>query len=536
MERETPAQNSQRAPARRRAFQAAALVLAAGATVAVIACLRSDDGPPSNGASDPGVRDTLRTWKKPDLVLLLSAQQHGYLQPCGCSKPQFGGLTRRYNLVQFLKDQGWPVVAADLGDVAPKKGLQLKLTYTTSMKALRLMNYAGVGLGEYEMAMPLIEALAQYALNNPTPPVLAANLKDKKKGETFDGMVKSWVVAPGGPFKVGIIGSVGPSVAAKVTDPDVHFERGDRALPLALKQVQAQRPNFLLLLYQGSVAEAKVLAKFLPQFNVILCLSAEEEPPSVPEQVGRTQIITLGHKGRYVGVLAAYRTGKADPPFQLRYKLAALGEEFDSPKGAAAKHPVMNLMEDYARQVKRGNYLAKAAVFKSPHDVQSKYKDAFYVGSAACAKCHKEAFEIWSKSPHSKAYQTLVDAKHPSLRQYDSECIKCHVTGWEHKTGFMNEVKTPKLLNNGCENCHGPGSEHIRLELGENQAAKERMRDLINPYRYNPDETPAARTRRINLIDQACQHCHDIENDVNWKIDKWWDGKIVHSADKKKRR
>src|ERR671932_217760 len=49
-------------------------------------------------------------WGKPDLALVLSGQQHGYLQPCGCSDPQYGGFTRRYNLVQGLKERGWPVV------------------------------------------------------------------------------------------------------------------------------------------------------------------------------------------------------------------------------------------------------------------------------------------------------------------------------------------------------------------------------------------------------------------------------------------
>src|SRR5689334_7347867 len=31
-------------------------------------------------------------WPKPDFALVLSAQMHGYLGPCGCSDPQYGGL------------------------------------------------------------------------------------------------------------------------------------------------------------------------------------------------------------------------------------------------------------------------------------------------------------------------------------------------------------------------------------------------------------------------------------------------------------
>src|SRR5262249_23769298 len=151
-----------------------------------------------------------------------------------------------------------------------------------------------------------------------------------------------------------------------------------------------------------------------------------------------------------------------------------------------------------------------------------------------CKKCHGAIYDTWEASPHSWAYKTLTEAKNPSLRQYDPECIGCHVTGWGYKGGFTDEVKTKHLRNNGCENCHGPGSEHILAERGQLKVpnlkkVRQRLRDLMNPYRYNPEETAEARTRRVDLIDLSCQKCHDPENDVNWKIDKWWDGKIVHS-------
>src|SRR5438105_3846482 len=35
-----------------------------------------------------------------DLCLILSGQMYGYLQPCGCSRPQVGGLERRFELMR----------------------------------------------------------------------------------------------------------------------------------------------------------------------------------------------------------------------------------------------------------------------------------------------------------------------------------------------------------------------------------------------------------------------------------------------------
>src|SRR5208282_4425390 len=113
---------AQRAPAvasRSSSFRLTALVLTvvslATATGFWAASWRHKPDPAPQGRTVRGYRD----WPKPDVAIVLSGELHGYLQPCGCSEPQKGGLARRYNLLQALtKDRGWPVVAADLGDLA----------------------------------------------------------------------------------------------------------------------------------------------------------------------------------------------------------------------------------------------------------------------------------------------------------------------------------------------------------------------------------------------------------------------------------
>src|SRR5262245_61436935 len=101
---------------------AAVLLTAAALTVGVVLAVRwsgvghkasASDGPQLDG----GAPLLFREWPKPDFVLLLSGQQHGYVLPCGCSRPQYGGLERRYNFLKSLEQRGWPVVAVDLGDV-----------------------------------------------------------------------------------------------------------------------------------------------------------------------------------------------------------------------------------------------------------------------------------------------------------------------------------------------------------------------------------------------------------------------------------
>ena len=56
-------------------------------------------------------------WPKPDVALVFSGEQNGYLEPCGCAglENQKGGLKRRFTFLKQLREKGWNVVAMDLG-------------------------------------------------------------------------------------------------------------------------------------------------------------------------------------------------------------------------------------------------------------------------------------------------------------------------------------------------------------------------------------------------------------------------------------
>ena len=231
-------------------------------------------------------------WPEPEVVLLLTAQQHGYILPCGCSFPQYGGLERRYNFIQQLRqDRHWTVIPFDLGDIPQMKGpaslpnVQGLVKYRYTMKALKAMGYKAVSFGEYEAAQPLNDAMDEYALNEKEPPVLAANLINKAitfpdEKRPFKSYVGSWVTVPVKPdLKVGVVASISPSVGGsptvigKIKDPKLAFAAGNQVIPQALRDMRAAGVNFPVLLLQGSVDEATQCARALPQIQVILCLS-----------------------------------------------------------------------------------------------------------------------------------------------------------------------------------------------------------------------------------------------------------------------
>src|SRR6476646_10950936 len=69
-------------------------------------------------ADAPAGPETIADWPKPAVALVITGQQLGYIEPCGCSglENQKGGLARRQTFLKQLTDEkGWTVVPLDVG-------------------------------------------------------------------------------------------------------------------------------------------------------------------------------------------------------------------------------------------------------------------------------------------------------------------------------------------------------------------------------------------------------------------------------------
>jgi hypothetical protein len=466
----------------------------------------------------------------PDLVLMITGEMHGYLQPCGCARPQLGGLERRCELLKQLKAKGWAVSAIDLGDMAPAHATdQSRIKFETALKSLQLMNYAAMGLGQAELTLPLDQTLG-IAINYQPPAMLAANLNDKE--ERFPEMFKRWTVDQPKPdgLKVGYIGIVGEPVAdaAKKKDASLQFDPIDPALAKALKELNEQNPDLVVLAFLGSRDEAKAVVAKHPGIRLVLTMDISDEPSAVPEKIGDTWFLSLGHKSKYVGLLGVYKNplppgggGTGRGGVDLKYQLVTMSPHFELPKEET--NPVREQMRDYVLRVHNGNFLARWP--KGSHPVQVEQPEAKYVGAQACKDCHKSAYGMWSQSRHAQAYESLVKKGEPVAkrerkgqeplligRQFDPDCVRCHTTGFDYKTGFVDESTTKHLLGNQCENCHGPSSLHVA--------------DPKNPTFYKPLHLSVGPAVELQL----CRKCHDTDNDPKFNMELYWP-KVKHGKD-----
>src|SRR5262249_18263997 len=233
-------------------------------------------------------------------------------------------------------------------------------------------------------------------------------------------------------------GQLLPSGAKAPTTPDV--------LKQALKEMGQQKVELAVLLLQGkehdpisehgiekedpSLKEARACAEYaagwhkqdpaLAPLSIVLWVTGRSDPPSVPERSGNTLLITLGQKGRFIGVVGVFKDPAGDG-YQFKYQLVSVGEQYETPKGDEESHPVTVLMGKYANDVKNEHRLAK--YHRSMHKMHLQFPETRYVGSGMCFDCHQDAYAIWEKSHHAHAYETLEKAAHPGLRQYDGECV-----------------------------------------------------------------------------------------------------------------
>ena len=483
-------------------------------------------------------------WEKPDFVLCISGQTYGYLQPCGCSDPQYGGLARRYEFLNSLKQKGWQVVPVDLGDVFPKTSdtpmRQNLLKYETAMRALHVMGYHAVGIGKQELAASLNMVLPQYSLNHDRPRPLAANLVGVGPDGNYHAMgarPHEIIEGPGRP-KIGVVGMVAKTVqTAFETDQNAQNIKFDpQQARDSLKELKDKKTDFNIVLLQtaepfaaGPESEVDKCVTWChdqkqASVNVVVHSIDDPEPPGQPRDVKGTQLVTVGHKGKYVGVLGVWRKKGG---FEYKYEMVLMAPEFAPQPG----NPVAKLMEEYAKRVKDQNLLAQFLVSDHKNQVilRQKQIETKYVGSERCADCHAHAHAIWADAnnkglKHSNALETLVKAKDPGLRSFDGECLQCHTTGFKHTTGYNDKdtpERTKKLLHHvGCESCHGPASAHV------NKPDDMEIRKHLNPWAKHFNKGVPEQVR-LQRIDNFCQTCHDIENDVHWDFKTRWP-KVIH--------
>src|ERR1700685_860668 len=107
----------------------------------------------NHAANSPPPKPMLDGWAKPTLAIVFSGEQHGYMEPCGCSLTQSGGLSRRADCLRQIAARGWQCTALDFGGLVRKDNEQNKLKFQVMLAALNELGYKAMGLGTEELQL-----------------------------------------------------------------------------------------------------------------------------------------------------------------------------------------------------------------------------------------------------------------------------------------------------------------------------------------------------------------------------------------------
>jgi hypothetical protein len=477
----------------------------------------------ANDKPKPPLEPYLQGWDKPAVALLLTGEQHGYLEPCGCSETQSGGMARRADLVRVLaEEKGWELVGLDVGGTLKRSRRQDQIKFEKLFEAFKKLHYAVVGTGLEELKLGADFILTRMPGD---PEDLATSTALVSANVVlFDQPELGWplpyrLVERGG-VKIGVTSIFGPSLRDKVApagvSTNITIREPDEVLPAVIKSLEEAKPDFTVLLSHGSEAEAMELAKKYPQFRIVLTAGGFEEPDGKPVAVGDSWVLTVGHKGKRVGVLGYY-PNTPDRPF--KFELVQLD------KDRFKNHPDMReLMRHYQQQL-QDEGIAMSEELRLRHT-----SGHTFIGADKCGECHTKAFAHWKETGHGVAFTTLKEGPwHEERaaekidwinRQFDPECLSCHVTGWHpqemlrYDSGYIEEKRSPHLFGNQCENCHGPGSLHVARE--EAGAGKEELEEGRRFVRRTVED--AKRT--------MCVECHDPDNSPKFtpeRFDEFWE-------------
>lgn len=440
-------------------------------------------------------------WPKPKVAFIITGMEAGYLEPCGCAglDRMKGGMGRRYSLFQQLRNDSWPVVGLDVGGLAHGFGRQAELKFQTLVEGKRQMGYDAIAFGAEDLRLPAGELVAVAAgVDGKPSPFLAANVG--LFGFDADITPKSRIIEAGG-MKIGVTAVLGKTYQKEINNPEIEMVDPEAVLEKIVPELKA-KTDYLVLLAHATMEESVALGKKFSDFNVVVTSDGQPEPPALPETIEgtKTLLITVGYKGMNAIVLGLF--DDADEPF--RYQRVPLDSRFPGTP------EMKRLMAGYQDQLKIIGF-AGLGLRAVPHPLLE--TNGRFIGSQKCESCHEKSYSIWKKSGHGRAYDTLAKLDPP--RDFDPECLSCHVIGWHptkffpYETGYESREKTPHLINTGCEDCHGPGEKHMAAEIGANKELQEKLRKAM--------VITKAESKK-----QQCATCHDLDNSPDFDFDAYW--------------
>jgi len=457
---------------------------------------------PGSEAADALQFDKAWWSRRPAVRILLVGGQRGTLKPCGCSRPQLGGLERMaavlHQLRRHAQDAGGHVAALGIGWSLRGSGEAQEEAKADFLRAVyESLGFSAVLLGAPDLLVPAMGQPRGTGVEAPRPPLNVYLGPGHAASETRTPFADLRL----GGMKVRAFSVIDPE-RAEALEEGGQIER-EIAISHALGGLSPQPDTLWIVAMdarseEGTRSVTSALTRLGP--GIVADVSGGGAGGSlrldrVPLAAGRPPLVVdVGEWGKAVGVLdldpAPAVPGQAQAGWLVSYRRIDLVPQWEK-VGRGLTADVSALERVYREMVKSRGYLRDF-----PRDADGVSR---YVGSGACATCHAAIYKDWKRTGHAVALETLTRID----RDWDPECIRCHVVGWKRagpatwlvtRSAFRTPDRTPFLGGVGCENCHGPGAQHV-----------------ADPYQTGFFDGKGPGVSRPEKAG-TCVACHDLEN------------------------
>ena len=411
---------------------------------------------------------------KTAISFLISADTAGWIEPCGCTTKQSGGLPRRGTMVKTMREQQ-PTVVLDCGGAAAGVSGYHQLKLESIMAGEAAMGLKAHNVGGSEAAFGA--AVLRQIVDEQIVPVFSTNVCDQA-GKPIGEKVR-WISAGGN--RIAVLGVMDP----KFSSDQMQVLPAQQSILNAMEAFEEKPDAILVLAYLPRPALME-LAKALPEVDVIV--GGPTGQTISPTRVGAVLVTSATNKGKFLVQL------DYDPDRDQRFeaKVVELDESWSNDPDQVA-----NLKIYHERLAAKDFESPFTGVKKSVAQLMDS-KDHF-VGNAKCQTCHVADCQHYTTTKHSVAWETLVNKD----SHVDPYCQQCHTTGYGSELGFVSIKKSPDLFDVGCESCHGPSSRHCEKTT----------------------------IKTVYDARDQCLQCHDRENSPLFDYDLYWP-KILHGQQK----
>lgn len=405
------------------------------------------------------------------LTIIYTADTQGFLQSCGCTTAQVGGLAKRATLLRQLQHKSPGALLIDGGNLAG----DLRRAEAV-MQCLRLMHYHAVGIGELDLKLGAGYWKQARACGLPLTACPAPTRNTSQYAAPYitariDG--RSIVV-------VGLSPRAKSAGKKAATGRDGNPDEGEAQIIRILSSLR-QRANMVIVMSPLTFDEERELVLKLEGARkggerplVDLVIGMRSHATREPISLHGVTFVPVPQKGE-VGVVEAsfvqsHSSSREQVSFRHHFEVVT-----DSLPADREVQEVVSAY--YARQA--------AELLEANMSRAMDWTKLGYETSHSCAECHAREVELWQRTKHAHAAETLK-----AKNRLVGECLTCHSELFRRTKKFNPELGVA-WHGVECSTCHGDGVLHSALGVRQHIARK--------------------------VDERLCRTCHNPENDPKFE-------------------